>query len=73
MIQCDHAQDKARDLREAAVSRTLSWPSAPSMPTLPGLNFLPDIKEGGTIATAVKENSLGFGFSAGGEHACSLS
>ena len=61
-----HVQDKARELREAAVSRTLNWPSAPQLPSVPNFNLLPDIKEGGTIAAAVKEKSLGFGFSAGG-------
>ena len=70
-----HAQEKARQLREAAVSRPFKWPNPgwanPSWPSpreiqIPKFDLEPDIEEGGAIAEAVRADSLGFGFSAGG-------
>ena len=59
-------QDKARQLREAAISRRFSWPRKPDV-SLPKLDLQPDVEEGGLIADVVRVGSLGFGFSAGGE------
>lgn len=58
-------QEKARQLREAAISRQFRWPKKPEV-ALPKLDVEPDVEEGGLIADAVRNGSLGFGFSAGG-------
>ena len=58
-------QEKARELREAAISRQFRWPGRKDV-ALPKLDLQPDVEEGGRVADAVRAGSLGFGFSAGG-------